>query len=45
MPRRTRMYLPGLPHRVVQRGHNRDISVGYLSMAGGLLNMLRTKSL
>ena len=26
MPRRTRMYLPGLPYHVVQRGNNRDTS-------------------
>ena len=24
MPRKTRMYLPGIPAHVVQRGHNRD---------------------
>lgn len=24
MPRKTRMYLPGVPAHVVQRGHNRD---------------------
>ncbi len=24
MPRKTRMYLPGVPVHVVQRGHNRD---------------------
>ena len=24
MPRKTRMYLPGIPAHVVQRGHNRN---------------------
>ena len=24
MPRRARMYLPGLPYHVVQRGNNRE---------------------
>jgi putative transposase len=24
MPRRTRMYIPGLPYHIVQRGNNRD---------------------
>jgi len=24
MPRETRMYLPGVPARIVQRGNNRD---------------------
>jgi len=24
MPRRARMYLPGLPYHVVQRGNNRN---------------------
>ena len=24
MPRRTRMYLPGLPYHLVQRGNNRE---------------------
>ena len=24
MPRRTRLYLPGLPYHVVQRGNNRE---------------------
>lgn len=24
MPRKTRMYIPGIPVHVVQRGHNRD---------------------
>lgn len=26
MPRRARMYLPGLPYHVVKRGNNRDTS-------------------
>jgi hypothetical protein len=26
MPRRARMYLPGLPYHVIQRDHNRDTS-------------------
>jgi putative transposase len=24
MPRRTRMYIPGLPYHIVQRGNNRN---------------------
>lgn len=27
MPRKTRMYLPGIPAHVLQRGHNRDACI------------------